>query len=323
MTAGRQLKQFEDAGGASGQRWEYDGNLWIPFGTYAYMEDENDQSTGSGIYVEGVSLTTPSLLAGDYEIGYQCAVRSTVEGFYTEVRVQVDDDPDDLDMALTPHRWAQQDTSLNQRIQVSGSRRMTLDAGVHNIDLDFRSESNAATSFLYKPALYIIDAPDTSAGGAIPQDNRYQLKQVDVSGALPDDQVWWDGSKWIAARYFQHEESLARSTQGLGFAQKLRMTTTAGMPAGTYLLYWHWTWDRSTTSGDAGFRIQLDDTTDIRTWEIEPQDASTNQTNIISGFREQTLTAGVHTFDVDFQNVSGGQTVGIKDTFLTLLQVGV
>lgn len=323
MTAGRQLKQFADAGASSAQRWHYDGNLWIPFGTYAYAEDSNDQSTGSGIYVEGASLTTPSLLAGEYEIGYQCAVRSTVEGFYTEVRVQVDDDPDDLDMALTPHRWAQQDTSINQRMQVSGSRRMTLTAGVHDIDLDFRSESNAATSFLYMPALYIRDVPDTDEGVAIPQDNRYQLKQVDVSGAIADNEVWWDGSRWIAARYFQHEESLARSTQGLGFDQKVRLATTAAMPAGTYLLYWHWTWDRNTTSGDAGFRIQIDDATDIRTWEIEPQDASSNQTNVISGFREQVLTAGVHNFDVDFENVSGGQTVGIKDCWLTLVQMDV
>ena len=322
MTERRLFKQYDQSGAADAQRWTYDGTVWVPFGTYEYAESEAEQTTTSGSFVQALRLTTASLPAGDYEIGYQCAVRNTAISTHTEVQVQVDDDPDDLDMALSPHRWGTRDVSSNQRNAVNGARRMNLTAGVHNIDLDFRPE--AGTSSIFNARLYVRDVASTVVGGAIPADFKYQLKQVLPEGATGDQEVWWTGAQFAPAKYFQHEESLGRSTTtSQTFQQKVRLSTAAGMPAGKYLLYWHLTWDRESNSGDAGFRVQLDDTTDLQTWELEPRDPSTNQTNIISGFREQTLIAGVRNFDLDFREVSNSETVGIKDAWLTLVQVGV
>lgn len=121
-------------------------------------------------------------------------------------------------------------------------------------------------------------------------------------------------------------ESNSESTTTAGpsaIQQKLRLTTSS-LPAGDYRVSWSFTWRRSSTAGDARFRIEQDDTTEIWAMEIEPQDASSNQRNPASGFRIVTLTSGVSTFDLDFYNVANGTgvTVGISQARIEIWKVG-
>jgi hypothetical protein len=152
---------------------------------------------------------------------------------------------------------------------------------------------------------------------------RLRPKNIHQAGALDDMLVRWNGSIWEVAGYHQRAESLGRSTSASGsFAEKLSLTTASNMPAGDYLVVWHWSWDLSSNTGSIRTRIQLDNV-DIEDYQFEPQDVSTNQTNVVSGFRERTMTAGEHDIDVDYSSQLLFRTAGIKDCWVEIFQIKV
>ncbi len=309
-------KSFQQDGAASGQRWTFDGSLWIPHGTYVYNNDEAEQSTTSSTHVEALSLATGTIPAGDYSVWWNASTRNSTLGASTTIRVQVDG----TDM-LGDKECGAKDSSTNQRQFIGGVQRVNFATETtHTIDLDFRRDSG--TAYLYNTRLMVRDAFDTAIAGSPASAHRPRLKSVGQAGATADQKLRWNGSLWVPAGHYGQSEDLGRDTTTSGtFQQKMRHTTPS-LVAGDYLITWHILTDRSSTSGDLGVQVDLDDTDVLQGWELELPYTSTNQTTIFSGFVERTLTAAVHTIDIDYREVTGGSTTGIKECWITIEQVG-
>lgn len=308
-------KSLQQSGAASGQRLTYDGALWIPHGVYVYNNDESEQSTTSSSPVEALSLATGTIPAGDYSIWWNASTRNSTLGASTTIRVQVDGT--DL---LAVKECGAKDSSANQRQFIGGVQRVNFATETtHTIDLDFLRDSG--TAYLYNTRLMVRDAFDTAVAGSPISAHRPRLKSVRQAGATADQRIRWNGSLWIPAGHYGQSEDLGRDTTTSGtFGQKMRHTTPS-LVAGKYLISWHILMDRSSTSGDVGVQVELDDTDVLQGWELELPYTSTNQTTIFSGFVERTLTAAVHTIDIDFREVAGGATTGIKECWITIEQV--
>lgn len=116
-------------------------------------------------------------------------------------------------------------------------------------------------------------------------------------------------------------ESLGETTNNVAAPLlKVRLTTPV-IPAGDYRIGWSYTWGLSSTAGDFQAIIEEDDTTIIYTHRQEPKDAATTQRNAGGGFGNRTLTAGTHTFDLEFQPITGGQEARIQQARLEFWSV--
>ena len=105
-------------------------------------------------------------------------------------------------------------------------------------------------------------------------------------------------------------EDLAQSSNGTGgFVQKLRLTTPAVI-AGDYRIGWSFTFGNSSASSSTNVEIDLDEGTILWSMNEEPKDAGLDQQLPGDGFAQVTLTAGIHTFDMDYLS-SGGATAYI------------
>jgi hypothetical protein len=83
--------------------------------------------------VQKLRLTTASLSAGDYRIGYSFEVTNNTATAVTEYQVQVDD---------TTTIASGRNPTLNNAddyVSVSGFVIVTLTAGTHDIDIDYRA----------------------------------------------------------------------------------------------------------------------------------------------------------------------------------------
>lgn len=101
---------------------------------------------------------------------------------------------------------------------------------------------------------------------------------------------------------------------------KVRLTTDT-LPAGTYRIGWSYTWGLSVTTDDFIAIIEEDDITIIYTHRQEPKDSATTQQNAGGGFGNRTLTAGVHTFDLEFQPFTAGDEARIAQARLEFWSV--
>lgn len=311
-------KSCQQDGAATDQRWGYDGALWIPAGVYAYNESEAEQSTTSSTFGAAVTLSTGTIPAGDYYVFWSAATRhSSTTGSGVHARVQVDG----ADLFGVEHFYAMKDASTNQRMMIAGVLRTTFGSEAsHTIDLDYHVASG--TGFMYNSRLMIRDANDTAVAGSPGAAHRPRLKSINQSGAAGDQKVRWNGTIWTPMGHAGESESLSRSTTTSStFQQKLRHTTPS-LVAGKYLITWHILTDRTSTTGDIGVQVDLDDTDVLQGWELELPFTSANQTTMFSGFVERDLTAAVHTIDVDWREVTGGSTSAIKEVWVTIEQVG-
>lgn len=101
-------------------------------------------------------------------------------------------------------------------------------------------------------------------------------------------------------------EDLTQSTSAItGFTQKLRLTTPA-VTAGDYRIGWSFTWGNDSAANSTRVKIEEDDITSL--WEMytEPKDGGADQKIPADGLAQRTLTAGIHTFDMDFATTAGG-----------------
>ena len=126
------------------------------------------------------------------------------------------------------------------------------------------------------------------------------------------------GPAGIFGSEFQFAESLGSSSTTSGvYQQKLRLTTT-DLPNATYFL--QWSFFLESTDRDNNARIQLNDSTTIKEYNIDINgDGDADASNSISGFTIQTLS-GVNNIDVDW-NDAGGGTSTIRDVRLVLWRV--
>ena len=124
------------------------------------------------------------------------------------------------------------------------------------------------------------------------------------------------------SNYKYVEDLTLITTTTTTFTQKLRLTTDS-VPAGDYMMEWFYKWRRSSYTAHFIRRIQLDDTTDVfdaytAEYHINYTDANLRQVD--SGFRQVTLTSGVHTFDFDYR-MGGSGTLYIYDVYMKFYRV--
>jgi hypothetical protein len=118
----------------------HDGTSWQPqvFGTYFNeASDETDSSTTSTSWGQKVRLTTASLPAGKYRIGWHYNIYGASTSVSPTGRVQIND-TDTIHVYL----YEPKDASSNEQDTVSGFYYYTVAAGgtTLNIDLDYASE---------------------------------------------------------------------------------------------------------------------------------------------------------------------------------------
>lgn len=104
-----------------------------------YIEDESETSTTSTSYVTKLTLTTDTLPAGDYTIGWTGDYK-TANGSSKKLGAKIDVDDSTILNELT-----QTDTK-GQFTLKSGFRKVTLTAGVHNIRVKLKKISGTATA---------------------------------------------------------------------------------------------------------------------------------------------------------------------------------
>lgn len=142
----------------------------------------------------------------------------------------------------------------------------------------------------------------------------YDFQAVGIASASRQHQTFTHGQSYT------YNESLAAQTNGTAtYAQALRVTTPS-VEAGDYLASWSFTWNINRTSRSFRARIEQDDTTSLWAMYQEPKDGSTLQEHPASGLAQVTLTAGVHTFDLDYAN-SGNGTARITNARMTFYRV--
>lgn len=116
-------------------------------------------------------------------------------------------------------------------------------------------------------------------------------------------------------------EDLTESTNTLVALQlKLRLTTPA-INAGDYRIGWNYTWGLDTITNDFTAIIDQNDGITLFTHRQEPKDSATTQRNSVGGFAQVTLTAGVHTFDIEFAPIVGGDEARIQQARLEFWKV--
>lgn len=131
-----------------------------------------------------------------------------------------------------------------------------------------------------------VIAADTYAVGVSPNTRQYQ--------ALTHGQ------------YYTYAENLSATTNATSTLQQQVRITTPSVEEGDYLVNWSFTWNMNQTSRSFVAQIEQDDTTVLWDMQQEPKDGNTAQEHPGAGFAQVTLTAGVHTFDLDFANDGSG-----------------
>jgi hypothetical protein len=120
---------------------------------YEFKEHTVDKSTTSNTFVNYTKLITSSLEAGDYRIGWFYLWNGSQSNRDMIVRLMLDDDEEN---ELSRYRAEPSQGPDNARLSVSGFTVQTLSAGVHEIKLDFRRDSNPATVTLFEARIEIL-----------------------------------------------------------------------------------------------------------------------------------------------------------------------
>jgi hypothetical protein len=100
------------------------------------------------------------------------------------------------------------------------------------------------------------------------------------------------------------ERTTELTTTSVDYVEYMRMTTS-DLPAGDYRVGYFFCWGGQLSSRDVFVRIELDDTTTIDEVNQEPSQPTADGSIISSGFKKVTLSAGVHTIDMDLHREAG------------------
>lgn len=129
---------------------------------------------------------------------------------------------------------------------------------------------------------------------------------------------------WEAAGWVEYAESLAKSeTTSTTYQEKVTLTTSANMPAGTYRMSWHTVWT-SGTGYSISVRIRIGATTEI---EYQTRSSTHQINNQPSKFGSKLIafSAGSETVDLYFKRTggSGSDDVDVSNSNIMLERVGV
>jgi len=155
-------------------------------------------------------------------------------------------------------------------------------------------------------------------GSADPGDGDNALDQ------LADRLKTVEGAGSTFGSEYQYAESLGESSKvgDTGFKEKLKLTTPS-IPAGDYEILCSYNWRHENEDDSYKGRVQIDDDAGkiILTHFQRPEDDSSSQEHLGSGFAKVTLTAAVHTIDLDFGTADSSETAYIKNARLRIYRV--
>lgn len=138
--------------------------------------------------------------------------------------------------------------------------------------------------------------------GAIADGQYLSRAGASVAGVTPP--VF--GTQFVTAN-----DETTSSTTSTTFQTKLTLTTPS-VPAGTYIIQWTYYWAYSSAANSFEGRILRDGSVVEALHRQEPQDTSLTQAHAHTKFDVMVLTAGVHTFDLQYRNSGGGNTAQIQ-----------
>lgn len=322
MTTRFPVKHLAQGGATLDKKLLHNGSLWAPHGEILYVETEGEiTNTSSVTPVTARSLSTGVLPAGEYCVGWCFSYRHSVINGNLEVRVFVSGGAD----IMASQDFSCKDTSVEQRWPGMGWRRVTL-SGSTTIIMEFLNDGGVGTAYMYNRRLVVMRAEDVSAPVSVVASRLPRLKNLGQSGALDNQYLQWVASPagWFPHGFTGEGRDFSRSTTtSTTFQQHFRYSTPASFPAGAYMIHMGFTWDRASDSGDAEFRVQLNDTTDIELRRIEAPSSDTAMRYTNPSFRLMSLVAGVNNFDLDFRDLNNlTATVGIQSAYISLERVG-
>ena len=118
-----------------------------------------------------------------------------------------------------------------------------------------------------------------------------------------------------------YAESLAESNTSSSWVNKVTLNLPSGFEAGDYFIEVNYGWRMNATDEKYQSRVQLD-SSDLGTYNHyqEPQDSNNRQV----AFRrfKRTMTAGVHTIELDYGDATGG-TAYIWDASITVTKIDI
>lgn len=119
------------------------------FGTEAQQGRKVATESVTGVaWTQYYRFTTSSLPAGTYRIAFWYQWNQTSAANSFESRVQIDDTTQ-----IFTHVQEPQDTAATQRNTTHAFAYVTLTAGAHNIDIDYRAGSAATTAYVLEAAI--------------------------------------------------------------------------------------------------------------------------------------------------------------------------
>jgi hypothetical protein len=118
----------------------------------------------------------------------------------------------------------------------------------------------------------------------------------------------------FGSEYTEAEDLSESSTTSSTPQLKVRLTT-GNIPAGRYRLGYSYGWRHSSTGSDFDAQIVEDLSTQIFEHRQEPKDSGGDQRHRVGGFINRTLSAGIHTFDLNWSE-NNGSTAHIRDARL-------
>lgn len=141
--SGTDVEDFNTQNG----RYRIAGNV-VMYGThYQFASSEGTSSTSSTSFQQKLRLTTPSIPAGSYRIGFYYEWRCDSISQSFEGRVQVDNSI----TIHSAHIEAKEDDS-DESIPESGFTVLSLGTGTHTIDIDYRRENSGSPTVFIKAA---------------------------------------------------------------------------------------------------------------------------------------------------------------------------
>jgi len=133
------------------------GSSEAVFGTeYENAENEGESSTTNTTFQQKLRLTTVSLPAGTYQIGWSCEAKpDDGEQRIAGTQVQVDDTTTLCYSEIAGNVPYPGEIPYGFWTTVSGFKVIELEAGSHNIDVDFKRAGSSGTSYIKRVRLTI------------------------------------------------------------------------------------------------------------------------------------------------------------------------
>jgi len=172
------------------------------------------------------------------------------------------------------------------------------------------NESETALEFVDHTFITLHDTPTTYSGYA----NTFVTVKPDETGLEYTSLGAVSGIVAIAYA----EDDIQSSTTSKPYQQKLSLTTLS-LPADNYLIMWNYEWQYKHGNFKFKARVQVDNSDTIMEQCEEPTDK--HSWCPTSGFKQMTLSSGIHYIDLDYCSSKSGKEAKIRRARLELWRV--